>query len=111
MFPSFYCGPKKANHSCYSWLIHAGLASEGMIHPFQTQSHSRDGQEALNSVGFWRGLAIVTEVTTTNAHAATAIQERFPRDCGGCERAPTCAESYPLGLCLLRMLRSEKILK
>ena len=45
----------------------------------------------------------MTEVTTTNAHAATATGA-FPRDCGGGERAPTCAESYPsLGLCLLSL--------
>ena len=30
----------------------------------QTQSRSRDGQEALKSVGFWRGHATVTDVTT-----------------------------------------------
>ena len=40
--------------------------------PIQTQSRSRDDQEALNSAGFLRGLATVTEVTTTNDHAATA---------------------------------------
>ena len=46
----------------------------------------------------------VTEVTTTNAHAAQLLHDRFPRYCGGGERAPACAESYPsLGLCLLRM--------
>ena len=43
----------------------------------QTQSRSRDGQEALNSAGFWRGLATVTEVTTTNAHAAIATTGAF----------------------------------
>ena len=34
VFPSLYGGPKKANHS-YSWQIHAGLASEGMMSPFR----------------------------------------------------------------------------
>ena len=55
-------------------MLAAGLASVGMMYdaPIQMQSRSRDGQEALNSADFWRGLATVTEVTTTNAHAATA---------------------------------------
>ena len=35
------------------------------------------GQEALNSAGVWRGLASVTEVITTDAHATTAT-EVFP---------------------------------
>ena len=35
MFPSLNAvGPKEANHS-YSWQMHAGLASEGVMPPFR----------------------------------------------------------------------------
>ena len=39
--------------------------------PVQTQSISRDGQEALR---VWKDLATATEVTATNAHDAIATR-------------------------------------
>ena len=80
VFPSLYGGPKKANHS-YSWQIHAGLASEGMMPPFRRNNAFGMIKRPWTQPAFWGALPqwwLKSQPQTITLQLLQ--QEHFPRD-------------------------------